>query len=216
MGRRNFKRGWGENGRRGQAMIEMAFLGFFLVLLAVIIVHYAVFFLTAQRVEGLTREGAQAAFHDCRALTNADEKLACLDTVATRLENILVNTLRTAEPVLPGDYRIFFTSWEFGDDPNDESAEDVVFMTPSAGGFDNPLIKGSLAEAGGSRYETAADFFVKNTQRNPVQDKGQVFICEVYYRHQASRVTESKSTTFFNYTFFLPLLNNTIYSSSVA
>lgn len=194
-------------------MIEMAFLGFFLILLAVIIIHYAVFFLAAQKIEALTREGVQAAFHDCRAIPIKDrvELLGCLETVADRVESILVNTMGTSVPVLPGDYTILYTSWEYSD------PDGTGFQVRKTPGPNNPVTRGTLESGNASKYKNASNFDRSGPSgtRNAVQDKGRLFVCEIFYRHQASRAND-KSTTFFNYTFFLPLLNHTIYSASIA
>lgn len=190
---------------RGQAMIEMAILGFFLILLVIIFTEYALFFLAAQKIEALGHETAQTAFYDCRLLTDAKERLVCLERVANNTKEILTRTLATSTPPTDRDFRIILTSWEV--------IGGTVQRTPSTSGSNNPVEVGILPAV--SKYHGSADF--ENAAKyNLVKEINRIFTCEIFYRHQASNSGIRRSITFLDFTFSFPLLNNTIYTSSAS
>ncbi|MFH1799589.1 MAG: TadE family protein [Candidatus Omnitrophota bacterium] len=199
-------------GSRGQAMIEVAILGPVLILLLMIFTEYSLFFLAGQKIETLSREAAQTAFHDCRGATDARERLVCLDRVANNTMEILTRVLATSStPVANGDFRIIMTSWQMN-----PAVPTEVIKTPPVAGTTNPVQRGALS--GVSKYNNASDFDVASAgggNYNLIREIGGLFTCEIFYRHQASR-SIPRSINFWDFTFSFPLLNNTIYAASAS
>ncbi len=194
--------------QKGQAILELAFLGFLLVLLILIFTEYALFFLSAQKIETLSREAAETAFHNCREQTDAAQRLACLDDVRHNTEQILRNVMRTsAGPVEEQDFRIILTSWQL---LGPEGLE-TVQRTPSAAPLSNPLESGTLAAAtrflGGTEYWTAVETLATQTRGS--------FSCEIFYRYRTSGGIV-KPVNFFGIIFEPPLLNRTLYSENIS